>query len=226
MQTISRPLQIVVWGALGLTVVAIGVGYVLKERWADNEAVGPDGVTVSYPERKGTLPVLFEVPDFALTNQTGQIVTRESLLGQVWLADIIFSRCAGPCPGMTRRMAEMQTAVSANSPVRFVTLTADPDFDTPTVLDAYARRYLATPGRWHFLTGTKKQIVDLAVGGLKFTATPKDELQRTDPNDLFIHATIFVAVDKRGRVRAVIESDDPAMKVKSLGIIQELLNEP
>lgn len=226
MQTISRPLQILVWGALALTVAAIAVGYVLKERRSSAGPGGDGDVIVQEPARTGPLPVLFEVPDFSLTNQSGRVVTREELLGQVWVADIIFSRCAGPCPGMTQRMAALQAAVSAGSPVRFVTLTADPDHDTPAVLDAYARRYLAAPGRWHFLTGTKKQIVDLAVGGLKFTAIPKDELQRTDPNDLFIHATIFVVVDKKGRVRAVIESDDPAMKVKALGVIQELLNEP
>ena len=81
------------------------------------------------------------------------------------------------------------------------------------------------PGRWHFLTGTPRQIADFAVQGLKLTALDKEASKQVDPNDLFIHSTIFVVVDKRGRARAVLESDDPALKVKALGLIQQLIDE-
>ena len=186
----------------------------------------PDGIELRQDGAgSGTLPVLFEVPDFSLTNQVGKTIGRADLLGKVWIADIIFSRCAGPCPEMTRRMAELQSAMPPQSPVSFVTLTTDPLHDTPSVLLAYSRRYAAQDGRWHFLTGTKKQIADLAIGGLKLTTLDKEEAKRLDPNDLFIHSTIFVVIDKKGRVRAVIESDEPSMRVKALGIIQRLLEE-
>lgn len=220
----SKTLQIVVWGSMVLTIVAIAVAYVLKG--GSQQRSSPDGIELSQAGAgSGTLPVLFEVPDFSLTNQVGKTIGRADLLGKVWITDIIFSRCAGPCPEMTRRMAELQAAILPQSPVSFVTLTTDPLNDTPPVLLAYSRRYAAQAGRWHFLTGTKKQIVELAIGGLKLTTLDKEESKRLDPNDLFIHSTIFVVIDKKGRARAVIESDEPSMRVKALGIVQQLIDE-
>lgn len=210
-----------------LTMLAIVAAYLLQEMRGARKPVTVDGIQMleSPGALSQELPVLFQVPEFALTNQTGEVIRPSDLLGKVWIADIIFTQCAGPCPGMTRRMAELQQAIPPQSPVRFVTLTAHPEHDTPTVLARYADKFLASPGRWHFLTGTKLQIVDAAVNGLKLTAIEKETLQRTDPNDLFIHSTIFVVVDKRGRARAILESDDEAMKVRALGIVQKLIDE-
>ena len=72
----------------------------------------------------------------------------------------------------------------------------------------YAERFKAQPDRWHFLTGTKADLVKLAVNSLKLTVLDQEEARRTSPNDLFIHSTIFVVVDKQGRLRAVFESLD------------------
>ncbi len=171
------------------------------------------------------LPVLFEVPDFALTNQQGQVVTRSNLLGHVWVADIIFTRCAGPCPAMTRRMSELQAALPLEQSVRLVTLTTDPTHDTSEVMDAYAKKFGADPYRWHFLTGTKAQIVRLAADGLKLTTVEKEPGQRETPEDLFIHSTIFVLVDQRGRVRGTFESDQPGAKQQVLAAIRTLQRE-
>jgi protein SCO1 len=171
------------------------------------------------------LPVLFDVPEFALTNQQGQIVTRSNLLGHVWVADIIFTRCAGPCPAMTRRMSELQAALPLEQSVRLVTLTTDPTHDTPEVLNAYAKKFGADPSRWHFLTGTKAQIVSLAADGLKLTTVEKDPGQRETPEDLFIHSTIFVLVDQRGRVRGTFESDQPGVQQRVLATIRALQHE-
>jgi cytochrome oxidase Cu insertion factor (SCO1/SenC/PrrC family) len=218
--TLKR-LQWITWGGIALTIAALVLAFIIKERRKSGA-----GTNLANPNATGgPLPVLFEVPDFALTNQSGQVITRSSLRGQLWLADIVFTRCAGPCPEMTRRMAELQSAIPANEPVRFVTLTTDPVNDTPPVLQAFARRFGAQAERWHFLTGTKKQIIDLAVRGLKFTALDKEASQQENPNDLFIHSTIFVLMDKQGRARAVFESDDEAMKPKVLAAIARLLEE-
>jgi cytochrome oxidase Cu insertion factor (SCO1/SenC/PrrC family) len=171
------------------------------------------------------LPVLFEVPEFALTNQHGLVVTRSNLLGHVWVADIIFTRCAGPCPTMTRRMSELQAALPLEQSVRLVTLTTDPTHDTPEVLKSYAAKFGAEPHRWFFLTGTKAQIVNLAADGLKLTAVEKESGQRTTPEDLFIHSTIFILVDQRGRVRGTFESDQPGVNGKVLESIRVLQRE-
>ena len=100
----SKSLQIIVWGSMVLTIVGIAVAYMIKGGGRQRSA--PSGIELRQDGAgSGTLPVLFEVPDFSLTNQTGKTIGRADLSGKVWIADIIFSRCAGPCPEMTRRMA-------------------------------------------------------------------------------------------------------------------------
>src|SRR5208283_2534015 len=100
-------------------------------------------------------------------------VTLATLRGHVWVADIIFTRCGGPCPRMTRQMKDLQEALPANSQARLVTLTTDADFDTPAVLKAYGERFGADFNRWLFLTGTKPGIANLAIDSLKLTAIEK-----------------------------------------------------
>jgi len=154
------------------------------------------------------LPQIGRIADFTLTNQMGQTVTLAELRGKVWIADIIFSRCAGPCPRMTRQMQALQAALPKDSAAKLITLTTDPEFDTPEVLSRYAERFNADTNRWWFLTGDKKEIAHLATEGLKLTGflETKPE-ERVNPSDLFIHSTLFVVVDKQARLRGVFETD-------------------
>ena len=184
-----------IWIGVGLLIVILSVSFVLSQ----------------LQPRKGSaskLPVLGQVADFALTNQAGQRVTLADLRGKAWVADIIFTRCAGPCPRMTKQMASVQAALPPASNAKLVTLTTDPEFDTPEVLKKYPERLgLKATDRWMFLTGTKTQIAGLAIDSLKLTAIEKKPAERTDADDLFIHSTIFVVVDKQARLRAVFETD-------------------
>ena len=222
MQSPSKRVEWIVWGAIGLTIAAIVAAFVVMR--------------VRQGGAREPLPVLFPVADFTLTNQAGRPFSTTELRGKVWLAGIIFTRCGGPCPRMTQRLAELQEAIPGTLPVQFVTLTTDPGFDTPAVLKAYAQRFKADPARWSFLTGTKAQIVAAAVGSLKLTAMEKEAGKMENPNDMFIHSTILVAVDKQGRARAVIETEPPdelppeqtlkqMIRTNALPIIERLLRE-
>lgn len=176
------------------------------------------------------LPVLSQVGDFTLTNQNGQAVSLADLRGRVWVADIIFTRCPGPCLKMTRQMQDLQAGLPSGSRARLVTLTTDPDFDTPPVLKAYAGRFGADFDRWCFLTGAKPQIAGLARDSLKLTAVETKPEQRTSPADLFIHSTIFVLVDKQARLRGVFETtgdgiDPQRVKSRLLAGIRRLERE-
>lgn len=191
-RTHTRPVEWAVWGGIVFVVLAIVAAYVRERRRVP--AAG--------------LPVIAQVADFSLTNQLFQPVRLADLRGQVWVADIIFTRCPGPCATMTKRMAELQAALPINAPVKLVSLTTDPAHDTPVALARYAERFGADSNRWHFLTGPKNDLVKLAVSSLKLTLLDKEEAKRTSPDDLFIHSSIFVVVDKQGRLRAVFESLD------------------
>ena len=152
------------------------------------------------------LPVIAQIPDFVLTNQNNRAVTLADLRGQVWIGDIIFTRCGGPCPEMTRKMSELQAALPAKLQNKFVTLTTDPEFDSPAVLKKYGGKFGAGFNRWTFLTGDKQEIYKLGVEGLKLSSVEIDPKDRKAVDDLFIHATYFVLVDKQGRLRAVFET--------------------
>jgi protein SCO1/2 len=210
MQRPSKTTERVVWGVLALIVIGITVAFI-RERWS-----GP----AARP-----LPVLFPVSPFRLTNQLGQPVATDDLRGQVWVADIIFTACPGPCPRMTALMAELQAGADRAWPVRFISLTTDPERDTPSVLGRYGARYGADPSRWYFLTGTKPQIKQAAVDSLKFTSLEKDPAQRESADDLFVHSTIFVVVDKAGRVRAVFEMNAPGVRENILSTLRALVRE-
>lgn len=206
----TQRLQWGLWAALGL-VLALLTGALVNS-------------LLKAPTRRSPL-VLSQVRDFVLTNQLGERVTLADLRGRVWVADIVFTRCAGPCPRMTAQMSELQAALPPDAPVRLVTLTTDPEFDTPPVLEQYARRFGADPARWLFLTGPKAEIARLAVEDLKLVAVDTDPAQRQNPADLFIHSTTFLVVDQRGRLRAVVESTEPGFKERVLEQVRELLRE-
>ena len=152
------------------------------------------------------LPVYGQVGNFSLTNQDGRPVSLSDLHGKVWVADIIFTRCAGPCLKMSRQMSELQAALAAQSDVMLVTLTTDPGYDSPPILKTYGTRFGANFQHWMFLTGTPKQIASLATDSLKLTALEKKPEERESPVDLFIHSTIFVVVDKQSRLRGIFET--------------------
>jgi cytochrome oxidase Cu insertion factor (SCO1/SenC/PrrC family) len=112
-----------------------------------------------------------------------------------------------------------------------VSLTTDPGFDNPPVLKSYARRFGADPRRWMFLTGTKEQIANLAIDSLKLTAIEKAPAERQSPEDLFVHSTILVLVDRRARLRGVFETTGQGIAPgdvnrRVVGAVRQLEREP
>jgi cytochrome oxidase Cu insertion factor (SCO1/SenC/PrrC family) len=146
-------------------------------------------------EREGrkppSLPVLAQIGEFSLVDQQGRTVTRGDLAGNPWIAAFIFTRCGGPCPAMSRQMQELQRTLPPE--VGLVSLTVDPEYDTPERLGEYAERYQADARRWRFLTGEKAVIYGLARELLVTAVEEENE---------FIHSTSFLLVDSPGRLRA------------------------
>jgi protein SCO1 len=188
-----RYINRLVWRGLGFTAALLVLAFLLATFKA-RAALGKP------------LPVYGQIASFTLTNQDGQPLSLSDLQGKVWVADIIFTRCPGPCLKMTRQMRELQAAFPAKSQAKLVSLTTDPVFDTPPVLKTYAQRFGVDFNRWLFLTGTQKQIANLAIDSLKLTAIEKKPEERESPVDLFVHSTIFVVVDKQAKLRGIFET--------------------
>jgi protein SCO1/2 len=153
------------------------------------------------------LPVLGSMPDFDLTNQDNQNVTLASMHGYVWIADVIFSRCAGQCPIMSSRLQAIQDALPADSRVKLVSFTTDADFDTPAELKKYAARYTARDGQWIFLTGSKAALRHAEVDGLKLSVIDKPPGQRDNADDFFIHSQKLVVIDQSGHIRGYYDGE-------------------
>jgi protein SCO1 len=113
------------------------------------------------------LPVYGAVPDFALIDQNGYPVGRSDLDGKVWIASFLFTNCPDECPLLTAEMARLQSDTAHIADLRLVSISVDPDRDTPAVLSQYAERFNANPGRWLFLTGDKRAIYRLAREGFR-----------------------------------------------------------
>ena len=121
---------------------------------------------------------LGKVPDFTLLERSGQPVTNTTLLGTVWIASVIFTRCADECPLVSSHMAQLKDALAAERDVRLVSITVDPAYDTPAVLTRYAQRFAAQPERWLFLTGDKTMIYRLVREGFHLgVSDPREAAQ-------------------------------------------------
>jgi protein SCO1 len=178
------------------------------------------------------LPVIGRVAPFTLTSQESRPVSLADFTNRVWLADIIFTRCAGPCPRLTQQMRQVQDALPKECAAKLVTLTTDPEFDTPSVLKKYGEHFGADFSRWTFFTGTKSEIAAVAASSLKLSAQPVKPEEQKDSADLFIHTTIFVLVDKHAQLRGFFETGGDgvdwtnAVLPRIMRSVRQLDNEP
>jgi protein SCO1/2 len=161
------------------------------------------------------LPVLGEVPDFALLDARMRDTSLADLRGKVWVADFIFTTCSGPCPDMTRRMAALHRSYQMEDGVRMVSVTVNPEYDSPAVLAAYGESHQADLDRWLFLTGARDAIHALAVQGFKMGSI----------EDPVFHSTRFVLVDRQARIRGYYEGTDEAALRRLFKDVARLLRE-
>ncbi|MEK7233577.1 MAG: SCO family protein [Elusimicrobiota bacterium] len=148
------------------------------------------------------------LPDFALTAVTVDGTSpfdRGTLLGRVWIADFVYTRCTGPCPMMTANMAGLQKRLSKS--IGLLSFTVDPDHDSPEVLTLYARKFNADAQRWFFLTGEKAELMRLVRDGFLL---PVAQNAVAAPGERIAHSTKFVLIDARARVRGWYDGDDAA----------------
>jgi protein SCO1/2 len=146
-----------------------------------------------------SLPDYGAVVDFALIESSGDPISLNDLQGTIWIANFIFTSCAGPCPQMTRRMANIQELLGERRNVRLVSISVDPDRDTPEVLRQYAEKFGARAERWWFLTGDASTIKRVAIDGFHIGSV----------DDPLLHSTKFALVDQHGHVRGYYDSTTP-----------------
>lgn len=160
-----------------------------------------------------------EVPVFEFTDQTGAPFGSENLKGKIWVANFIFTRCKGPCPLISARMADLNTKLTkTRDNVVLVSFTVDPEYDTPEVLAKFGELLGADPANWKLLTGQPDAIKDFVVKGL---LQPLSK----EPDGTPAHSQRFVVVDGEGWIRGFQNGEDPEVVQKLMVDIGELLRE-
>ena len=134
------------------------------------------------------------VEEFALVDEEGRSVTREDLLGRIWVADFFFTTCPGPCLALTTKMSALHRAIAALPGVELVSFTVDPETDTPQVLKRYAQLH-GDDERWRWLTGERATLERVAKSFLT-------NFGRKDETGNISHQTYLYVVDRAGRLRA------------------------
>jgi protein SCO1/2 len=145
--------------------------------------------------KEARLPVIGPAPQFTLTAETGSRLSLSDLRGKVLAVTFIYATCTDTCPLLTAKMAELQRRLGGDfgSHVRFLSITVDPERDTPEVLRAYSKAYAADPEGWSFLTGNPSDIREVV---RRYGAVAK-KTAGGSVDHLFLTSLI----DRRGRLR-------------------------
>lgn len=172
----------------------------------------------------------YSAPDFKLVNQSGETVKLSDFKGKIVVIDWIFTRCTDVCLTQTKRFKKLQDELKERQlfkkEVVLVSISIDPKYDTPEVLDAYAEKSGADDSGWYFLTGDFL-TVQKVMGDYSYYAAkrfPKPEVaDRHDPDTeyTFSHQERIYIVDQDGNL-AKINEDNSLSVTKVLQDIMEL----
>lgn len=146
-----------------------------------------------------------KAPDFAFPESNGGNFSSGALKGKVWVADFIFTHCAGTCPILSSNLSKLQDEWRGNPDFNLVSFTVDPKNDTVDTLRQYAEQHHAQKDQWFFLTGVKKDLYRTAHEGFKVTVI---EDPQGIPGFEFVHTTRVFLVDANGMIRGFYDGSD------------------
>ncbi len=136
-----------------------------------------------------------ESPDFALFNQHGKLVTTKDLQGKAFVMNFIFTRCtdAKMCPLSTSKMATLHRMANEQeiADLAFISVSLDPEYDTPPVLKHYAEAYGIEGDNFHFVTGPFSAVDDL-IRSFGVTSLPRD--------GTILHSLATMLISEQGEI--------------------------
>ena len=163
------------------------------------------------------LPRISLAPGYSFIDQDGNRLTSEDMRGGLTLYTFSYSRCEAPCPDPSRDLQRIQDDLALMEtdgvPIQLVTISFDPDHDTPAVLNDYARRLDADPATWRFVTGDADQLKNVIGNGFRV-------YYNADENGQFVFDNAFALVDGWGILRATYRGvPDPEIIRRDIGLI-------
>lgn len=150
------------------------------------------------------VPSYGQVPEFSFTDPSGQPFSSQALDGQTWVVEFFFTHCPTICVELTRAMKQLDGQLPPE--LRLVSITVDPEQDSPEVLRQYIEKNEINTSRWTFLTGPLDQVEAAVVQGFKLP------MQKADPGEgqdlmAITHGSRLVLVDGQRRIRGYFEAN-------------------
>jgi len=173
----------------------------------------PMGVLLLRQRPAPDLPMLGDLPAFSLIAEDGRAFGRDDLLGRVWIADFVFTSCSDACPLLQAKMRKIQDRLiplEQGGNISLLSISVDPERDTPQKLKQYGETFGARPGLWRSLTGDQREVERTVVRGFH-TAMAKVPAEGADPHVAafeIMHGERLVLVDRQGRIRGYYDADD------------------
>jgi protein SCO1 len=198
-----------------LSIIGLVAMLVAMAALENDRKMRADQMSIEMQNPDEGLPKMGNVTDFELENQSGAMIKLANMKDKVWVVDFIFTSCAGICPIMSRNMSVLQKQFHDVDDVHFVSITVDPERDSPEVLEGYAKKYEANLQQWDFLTGTEEDIKKLSTEG--FFIGSGDEMTN--------HSDKFVLVDREGNLRGFYTGTETEEVTRLAQDMQILLNE-
>jgi len=168
------------------------------ERVQNNDIVKGDRLdkVVTTSTNSSNLVKIGPAPKFDLINQDNIKVTNETYKGKVYVLEFFFSTCPTICPKMNQSMLVIEKMFFGNPNFGIVSISIDPEHDTPAVLKAHRELLGVESSNWNFLTGNKKYIFELANKGFNLYAG-----ENKNVTGGFEHSGLFALIDKKGNIR-------------------------
>jgi protein SCO1/2 len=135
-------------------------------------------------------------PRFKFLNQEGKMISNDSYKGKVYVLEFFFTSCPSICPKMNQSMLAIENKFFGNPNFGIVSITIDPDQDTPQVLKEHAKILGVKSANWNFLTGNKEEILALANKGFNLFAAENNKVKGG-----FEHSGLFALIDEKGNIR-------------------------
>ena len=160
------------------------------------------------------------IADWKLTDQNGNTISQNDFKDKIYVADFFFTTCEGICPKMSNQLERVAQLFKSNDHIQFLSHTVKPQEDSISVLKEYALEHNADDKQWHFVTGDKKVIYELARKSYLSSVTEGNG----GPDD-FVHTQFFTLIDTEKRIRGFYDGTDSTDVNKMIDDIYTLMNE-
>jgi protein SCO1/2 len=137
-----------------------------------------------------------KAPQFNLIDQNGLKISNQNYQGKVYVVEFFFTTCPTICPIMNKNMVEIQNEFLPDRNFGIASITINPENDTPAVLKAHAKTLKVTSPNWHFLSGNRDAIFNLANKGFSLYTGINPKIAGG-----FEHSGLFALIDKKGIIR-------------------------